>query len=171
MALDITKLTNVKEGFDGKITARCPACAADGADAKGEHLVVFPDGKYGCVANEGDAEHSKRIYGMVGDGQKVANVPVKITVAAFVSPKSGVLMDLGRFGRFSAASQKKPMASPAPIIPAVPVLADIIPLLVREETQGVSSNGSTGCGEGAPPQRMWRTNFKNIPPRPFLTGG
>ncbi|MEI8121782.1 MAG: hypothetical protein WCI20_07000 [bacterium] len=167
MALDIKKLTNVRDGFDGKVTARCPACAADGADAKGEHLVVFPDGKYGCVANEGDDEHSKRIYALAGNGQKVPHMPVKITVEAFVPPKSEVLMDLGRFGRFSAAFQRKPAVPPAPIIPAVPVLEDIIPLLVREEAQGVSSNGSSECGEGPAPKRMLRSNFKNIPPRPY----
>ena len=171
MALDIAKLTNVRAGFDGKITARCPACAADGADAKGEHLVVFPDGKYGCVANEGDAEHSKRIYALAGDGQKVAHVPVKITVDAYVPPKPEVILDLGRFGRFSTASQRKPVVPPAPIIPAVPVLEDIIPLLVCEETQRVSSNGSSECGEGPAPQRMRPSNFKNFPPRPILTGG
>jgi hypothetical protein len=119
------------------------------------------------VANEGDAKHSKRIYALAGDGKRVAHVPVKITVDAFVPPESMVLMDLGRFGRFSAASQRKPVVVPTPIIPAAPVLEDIIPLLVREETQGVSSNGSSGCGEEPAPQRMWKTNFKNIPPRPY----
>lgn len=101
MALDINKLENVKHGFDGKITAKCPACAGAGADNKGEHLVVFPGGKYGCVANEGDAEHRKRIYALAGDGERVAHVPVKITVDEFVPPEFMVLMDLGRFGRFS----------------------------------------------------------------------
>lgn len=51
--IDPKKLTNVVEK-DGKTIARCPACAARGNDAKGEHLVIFPDGKFGCVANPKD---------------------------------------------------------------------------------------------------------------------
>ncbi|MFZ4779235.1 MAG: hypothetical protein ACOYM3_28055 [Terrimicrobiaceae bacterium] len=167
MALDITKLENVKPGFDGKVTARCPACAADGADAKGEHLVVFPGGKYGCVANEGDAPHSQRIYALAGDGKRVAHVPVKITVDAFVPPESRVLMDLGRFGRFSAALERKSAVLPIPFIPAIPVLEDVVLSLVREEPQEVFSNGSSECGVTAAPQRMRHAYFNNIPPQPY----
>ena len=51
MALDTAKLENVVSKPNGMFTARCPACAEDGADTKGEHLAVFPDGKFGCVVN------------------------------------------------------------------------------------------------------------------------
>jgi hypothetical protein len=37
-----------------------------GRDRRGEHLVVFEDGKFGCVAFPGDSEHRKQIWKLVG---------------------------------------------------------------------------------------------------------
>ena len=65
MALDISKLENVKNHHD-KITARCPACAGAGGDTSGNHLAIFPDGKFSCVANQGDKVHRKEIFKLVG---------------------------------------------------------------------------------------------------------
>jgi hypothetical protein len=73
MNIDMTKLENavctMKDGID-VIIARCPACAEDGRDNKGDHLIVFPDGRFGCVVNpveqEDSAEHRKRIFALVG---------------------------------------------------------------------------------------------------------
>jgi hypothetical protein len=73
MSIDITKLENVthtlKNGTD-VIIARCPACAEEDCDNKGNHLIVFPDGRFGCVMNpvenEDSAEHRKRIFALVG---------------------------------------------------------------------------------------------------------
>ena len=67
MALDESKLENVRRK-PGKLTARCPACAERGADRKGEHLVVYEDGGYGCVACKGDTEHQRRIFALAGVG-------------------------------------------------------------------------------------------------------
>lgn len=73
MSLDLRKLekkrTVEKNGMD-VIIARCPACASEGNDRKGEHLIVFPDGRFGCVLypagdpNSGD--HRKLIWDLVG---------------------------------------------------------------------------------------------------------
>jgi hypothetical protein len=51
-----------------KLIARCPACALDGADKTGEHLVIFDEGrgKWGCAAYPGDADHRRRIASLVG---------------------------------------------------------------------------------------------------------
>lgn len=51
---------------DGSLLARCPACAEVGRDARGEHLLVRPGGAFGCVANQGDREHNRRIFQLAG---------------------------------------------------------------------------------------------------------
>ena len=65
MSLDQTKLKNIRDKGDKK-TAQCPACEMVGADSKGDHLVIFPDGKYGCVAHPDDRAHSKTIFKLAG---------------------------------------------------------------------------------------------------------
>jgi putative DNA primase/helicase len=69
-SLDFSRLENVKE-HGGKTTARCPVCAGAGGDKEGNHLVVMPDGKFGCIAFPGDAgsEHRKQIFAMSGESQ------------------------------------------------------------------------------------------------------
>jgi len=61
--LDISKLEKVVHQ-SGKTIARCPACAEQGGDHTGNHLAIFPDGKFGCIANQGDADHRRRIYAL-----------------------------------------------------------------------------------------------------------
>lgn len=107
MSLDITKLENVSEKFDGKITARCPACAKDGGDKKGEHLVIFPDGKFGCVKYEKDAEHRKVIKMLAGNGKREVHVPAKLTVIPFTVQKSSTVMNLGVYPRFSQTLRRQ----------------------------------------------------------------
>jgi hypothetical protein len=65
--LDLDRLENAKNR-GGKIIARCPACAVEGSDKSGEHLVIFDGGagKWGCVAFAGDKEHRRRIAELVG---------------------------------------------------------------------------------------------------------
>ena len=101
MSLDIKKLSNVLEKSDGKVTARCPACALDGKDKKGEHLVVYPDGTFGCVKYEKDTTHRKLIYSLAWDGGKNAHVTQKLLVRPFKIEKSKRVMHLGHYPRFS----------------------------------------------------------------------
>jgi hypothetical protein len=70
MPLDLSKLQGVKRAQNGAITARCPACAEDGRDHTGDHLVVYPDGRYGCLTCPGaeGEDHRKRIWALAGDG-------------------------------------------------------------------------------------------------------
>lgn len=50
-----------------KLTAQCPACFASGADTTGNHFFLdLASGKFGCVANEGDSQHRKEIFALVG---------------------------------------------------------------------------------------------------------
>ena len=70
-ALDLSRLETVKDR-GGKTTARCPVCAAAGNDKAGDHLVIMPGGKFGCIAYPGDAgsEHRKQIFSMAGVVEK-----------------------------------------------------------------------------------------------------
>ncbi len=65
MSLNRSLLENVKTA-NGKTTARCPACKESGCDEGGDHLVIYPDGRYGCAVNPGDKVHTKRIFELVG---------------------------------------------------------------------------------------------------------
>lgn len=73
MKIDTTKLKHAKKRVrDGQniIIARCPACEEEGSDNKGEHLIVFADGRFGCVVNpiedEESHDHRRRILELVG---------------------------------------------------------------------------------------------------------
>ena len=66
MNLDTTRLNKLKRIGDG-YQAQCPACWTDyGQDKSGNHLRIFPDGKYGCAMYQGDHEHRSRIWELCG---------------------------------------------------------------------------------------------------------
>lgn len=67
MSLDVAKLERVRELAGGIVQARCPACAEGGHDRTGEHLRIYPDGRFGCCLNPKDGEHRKRIFALAGD--------------------------------------------------------------------------------------------------------
>ena len=52
---------------DGRIVAQCPACAEAGYDKSGNHLTVWPSGKFSCCVNPGDHAHNRRIFELCGD--------------------------------------------------------------------------------------------------------
>lgn len=65
--LDLTKLKCVKRSRS-HVVAQCPACYEKGSDRKGDHLIVYATGKFGCACypgSEGD-DHRRRIYILVG---------------------------------------------------------------------------------------------------------
>ena len=66
MSLDVAKLEKVRELAGGMVQARCPACAEGGNDRSGEHLRIYPDGKFGCCVHPKDTEHRKRIWALAG---------------------------------------------------------------------------------------------------------
>jgi hypothetical protein len=65
-SLDPTRLENVKHLDGGGIRAACPACRAVGSDKSGDHLLIQPDGKFGCATHADDAEHRKKIFSLAG---------------------------------------------------------------------------------------------------------
>jgi hypothetical protein len=67
MSLDPRKLEKLRELANGVMQARCPACAEGGRDRAGEHLRIYPDGRFGCAVYPKDREHRKRIFALAGD--------------------------------------------------------------------------------------------------------
>ncbi len=104
MSLNLSTLEKVRHLANGGVEARCPACAEGGHDRTGEHLLIRPDGRFGCCAHPKDREHRKRIFALAGDTSprsiKVKTPAVKVAAAAV---KSGVL---GRLGRVFASPPK-----------------------------------------------------------------
>jgi hypothetical protein len=80
MALDLAKLSNVKRHPNGKITARCPACAESGGDSQGVHLVMYTDGKFGCVVYPKDHAHRQEIFRLVGQPEAEKGKPKPIAI-------------------------------------------------------------------------------------------
>jgi len=67
MSLDLGKLENAQKLGNAVVQAQCPACAETGHDRTGEHLRVYPDGRFGCCVYPKDHEHRKRIFALAGD--------------------------------------------------------------------------------------------------------
>jgi hypothetical protein len=100
MSLDPSKLENARER-GGKIVARCPACAELGHDEKGEHLVIMPDGRFGCVVNPGTSgkEHRKEIFALAGKGTRGSlHTRVRRPFSASLPKIAGRPIYLGRPG-------------------------------------------------------------------------
>jgi len=72
MSLIFSKLEKLQARSDGAHTARCPACAEQGNDRTGNHLIIFRDGRFGCAIFQGDGDeaktHRRRIAALAGDG-------------------------------------------------------------------------------------------------------
>jgi hypothetical protein len=66
MSLDVSKLENVCELPGGIVQARCPACAEGGSDRTGNHLRIYPDGRFGCCVHAKNSNHRKRIFALAG---------------------------------------------------------------------------------------------------------
>lgn len=79
MSLNIDKLENVKQ-LGNLTVARCPACAQDGHDKKGEHLSIDQNGRFGCVVYPGESgrTHRKKIYELTGQKQNRITITVKL---------------------------------------------------------------------------------------------
>ena len=66
MSLDVSKLENICELAGDILQARCPACAEGGNDRSGDHLRIYPDGRFGCCVHPKDGDHRKRIWALAG---------------------------------------------------------------------------------------------------------
>jgi hypothetical protein len=111
MSLDLSRLESVRQRC-GRTVARCPACAEHGQDEKGEHLVIMPDGRFGCVVCPGAAgkEHRKRIHALAGDlaTRRLGAFRVRVRRPSIARPAAEVV-DLARLGQVAS--------DPAPVNP------------------------------------------------------
>lgn len=103
MSLDLARLENVRKRI-GKIIARCPACAQQDHDQKGEHLVIFPNGSFACVANPGKEghKHRQRIFTLASDPvlrkRGACTVWVRRPAGAKLPTTAGTVVDLSQLG-------------------------------------------------------------------------
>lgn len=102
MAADLTKLERVRV-VGGKLQARCPACAELGRDTDGDNLAFFDStdgtGAFACSAYQGDAEHRRRIYALVGIRSKGTPCPAPAVRPLPVCKPARPLPALRRMGR------------------------------------------------------------------------
>jgi hypothetical protein len=81
MPLILEQLEATKRLANGVTVARCPACAAAGHDAAGNHLKIFRSGQYACVVfpGKGGKEHRREIFRLVGrHGNSKAGPPLNL---------------------------------------------------------------------------------------------
>ena len=97
MRIDLSRLKNIEHKSDGKTVAQCPACAAAGSDTRGEHLVIFPDRSFGCVAHPKDKSHNRKILSLVG--LQTASDGCRLTINRIQIPESAVLLRIGQIGQ------------------------------------------------------------------------
>ena len=108
MSLDFSKLENMKHQ-NGVTTARCPACAEEGRDRKGNHLFINNDGRFSCVCSPGKDGHShrSRIFELVG--VKEHSGPINIKIKEVKRAKAPEVIEsniLGRLGRVKSSQDK-----------------------------------------------------------------
>ena len=107
MALDITKLENVIHQ-QGKIIAKCPACAELDQDKKGNHLFIDTNDRFGCIVYPGKPgkEHRSRIFVLVG----IKTTDRTIVVSNSCNKQSNIIISdvLGRLGRQKFSPFGKP---------------------------------------------------------------
>ncbi len=87
--LDLARLAKAKIR-GGKLICQCPACAANGADKTGEHLVIFEEGrgKWGCTVFQGDKEHRRQIAALVGAGNSPQSLkPISPRIPTQAAPR------------------------------------------------------------------------------------
>lgn len=63
--IDLARIEKVRQ-VGSKFIGRCPACAENGDDRRGNHLAILPSGKFACAAYPGDSDHRRRVFALVG---------------------------------------------------------------------------------------------------------
>lgn len=89
MSLNVSKLEKVRELAGGIVQARCPACAEGGNDRAGEHLRIYPDGRFGCCVHPKSGEHRKRIFALAGERQRRLPSSEQFTAKVAVAKTTG----------------------------------------------------------------------------------
>lgn len=158
MSLNLARVEKVREVEDGQV-GRCPACAEKGQDRRGEHLRIYPDGRFGCCVHPGDREHRKRIFALVGERSQRG---IKIRMAAVATGgavQNGILGRLGRVFSSPAEVQKTPDAPDGVRRVEAGVLE------IRTPRTGVGDSNQTLSGTNHPSLDQFRT--PRTPPLPL----
>ena len=113
MSLDVAKLENVRELAGGIVQARCPACAEGGNDRSGEHLRIYPDGRFGCCVHPKDGDHRKRIWALAGC-RKPGNFSLRLKTSPASSPVQSVKAVLTAFAARTPGTGKTNSNSSGP---------------------------------------------------------
>ena len=119
MSLDTAKLEKVRELAGGIVQARCPACAEGGGDRKGEHLRVYPDGRYGCCVHPKDGQHRKRIFALAGD-KKPGTFSLRLKTPPALPVARSVRAALTGFGSGTPGTLGTPKTESENAVPGVP---------------------------------------------------
>jgi hypothetical protein len=117
MSLNISKLEKVRELAGGIVQARCPACAEGGADKTGEHLRIYPDGKFGCCVHPKDGDHRKRIWALAGV-RKPGIFSLRLKSPPAMPAAASVKAGLTAFDCGTVGTEKGGLVSPSAIIAA-----------------------------------------------------
>ena len=120
MSLDVAKLEKVRELAGGIIQAQCPACAEGGGDRKGEHLRIYPDGRYGCCVHPKDAEHRKRFFALAGE-RKPGTFTLRVRMPPALPAARSVKAVLADFGAGTPGTGKTESENGVPSVPTSPV--------------------------------------------------
>jgi hypothetical protein len=119
MSLDAAKLEKARELAGGIVQARCPACAEGGGDRKGEHLRVYPDGRYGCCVHPKDGEHRKRIFALAGI-RKAGTFTLRLKTPPALPTARSVKAALTAFSSGTLGTPKTESENGVPSVPTPP---------------------------------------------------
>jgi hypothetical protein len=118
VSLDLSKLEKVRELAGGIVQARCPACAEGGHDVAGEHLRIYPDGRFGCCVYPKDRQHRKRIFALAGV-KEPAGFALRVKTPAAVSAGKSVTAALSGFSSGTLGTAKTESEIGVPNVPAL----------------------------------------------------
>jgi hypothetical protein len=120
MSLDAAKLEKVRELPGGIVQARCPACAEGGHDRTGEHLRIYPDGRFGCCVHPKDKDHRKRIFALAGVRQP-GTFTIRLKAPSAAPSIRSVKAALTAFKSGTLGTPKAESETGVPAVPTVPV--------------------------------------------------
>ena len=146
MSLNIAKLEKARELPGGIVQARCPACAEGGHDRSGEHLRIYPDGRFGCCVHPKNSDHRKRIFALVGD-RKPGSFSLRLKTPPALPPTQSVKAALTGF---AARTFRTPVCE---LVATEPMASQASPASNHSESEL--------SGLAAPNSRTLRTPISN----------
>jgi hypothetical protein len=148
MSLDVGKLEKVRELAGGLVQARCPACAEGGNDRTGEHLRIYPDGRFGCCVYPKDGEHRKRIWALAGV-RRPGTFGLQLKTPPAMAARS-VTADFASFNSRTPRTPKTELENGVPAGPTSPVIDSRtartaeVKLCARARVDSTTANIDTG---------------------------